>query len=69
MPTIAGKMKFLRACTVSLLLLLVSACVRAADFSEELARVQSGECQKARTEWWGYNPQDSTENLQAARVR
>lgn len=60
----ARMMKFLRVGAI--LLLFACAYGRAADFSAELAKVKSGQLKEARAEWWGYNPQDSTESLQAA---
>jgi hypothetical protein len=56
-------MKIMR---MGMFLCFLCACVHAGDFSVELAKVKSGELKEARAEWWGYNPQDSTESLQAA---
>ena len=40
--------------------------VQAADFSKQIAEVKAGTCHEARTEWWGFNEQDSTAALQSA---
>lgn len=40
--------------------------VQAADFSRQIAEVKAGTCQEAKSEWWGFDEQDSTAALQSA---